>query len=802
MTTPAKHSESFSVIGDLNDFNRKSGNIVERVIFNHRAVIVVICAVLTVLLGYRAAFLPVSAAFDESLPQHSPYIANYLANETSLRGLGSTLKVVVANRKGTIYDAAYLDTLRKVNDAVFLVPGVDRSFMRSIWLPAVRWTEVTAAGFDGGPVMPSDYDGTPDSIQKLRFNIMRAGLVGTLVANDQRSCMISIPLLSRYGESGKPVDNAAVRDAVEAIRAQYSSAGVQIYVVGYAELVGDLIRDLDRMILFFGVAGLIVTAILYFYTRCLRSTALVITCSAIAVLWQLGLVQLIGGVLDPYSILVPFLIFAIGVSHGAQKMNGIMQDVGRGTNRYIAARYTFRRLFLAGVTALLADATGFAVLMVIDVPVIRHLAIAASIGVAVLVFTNLLLLPIFLSYVGVNKDAALRSLKEDDEHWFARFLLPFTQKRYATAALVLAGVVAVGGLLVRQHLQIGDVAAGAPELRPNSQYNRDLRYISSVYNNTSDQFAVIVTAPPGEVADFQSLTEMDRLEQKLLALPGVQSTESISDLTRAYTAGDFEADPRWMTINRSESITANTMSNVASARPELVNDDRTIAPLVVYLSDHRADTLTRVVQATEAFAREHDSPHIEFKLAAGSAGIQAATNIVVKQANLTMLFLVYGVVAALCYLTFRSWRAVIVALIPLAITSILCEALMVVLGIGVKIDTLPVTALGVGIGVDYALYLLSVQLTLQRHGHSFEDSFKGALNFTGKVVGLIGFTLAAAVGTWAWSPIQFQADMGILLGFMFLWNMVGALVLIPSLSYFLLNPKPAAAPEAGADAAA
>ena len=132
----------------------------------------------------------------------------------------------------------------------------------------------------------------------------------------------------------------------------------------------------------------------------------------------------------------------------------------------------------------------------------------------------------------------------------------------------------------------------------------------------------------------------------------------------------------------------------------------------------------------------------------------------------------------------------IVALVPLVVTSVLCEALMVTLGIGVKVATLPVVALGVGIGVDYALYLLSVQLDYQRSGMSLSAAYAKALDFTGKVVALIGVTLAVAVVTWVFSPIKFQADMGILLTFMFVWNMLGALVLIPALSHWLLrNPS-------------
>ena len=190
---------------------------------------------------------------------------------------------------------------------------------------------------------------------------------------------------------------------------------MRVHAIGFAKLVGDLIDGLFQVAMYFGVAALIAALIIYFYTRCVRSTLLVIACSLVAVVWQLGLSRCSASSSIPYSILVPFLVFAIGVSHGAQKMNGIMQDIGRGAHRLVAARFTFRRLFLAGLTALLADAVGFGVLMVIDIPVIQDLALTASVGVAVLIFTNLILLPVLLSYVGVSEAAAARSLRADSE---------------------------------------------------------------------------------------------------------------------------------------------------------------------------------------------------------------------------------------------------------------------------------------------------------------------------------------------------------------------------------------------------
>lgn len=773
------------------EFEAKSGSRLECLIFNNRLWIVAVCVLLTVLLGFQATRSNVSASYERMMPQSSPFIRNYLANIDSLRSLGNSVRVVVENRNGTIYDPTYLKSLREINDRAYLLPGVDRAFVKSLWMPVVRWAEVTETGFQGGPVMPDDYDGSPQGIAKLRQNVARAGIVGSLIGDDLRSSTVFLPLLDHYADSGKPLDARALHDALEQIRHDYARDGIEIHVIGFAQLVGDLIQGLLQVALYFAAAAALATAAIYAYTRCVRSTALVVGCSLTAVVWQLGIVHMLGVDLDPYSILVPFLIFAIGVSHGAQKMNGIMQDVGRGTDRYVAARYTFRRLFLAGLTALLADAVGFAVLMLIDIPVIRGLAIAASAGVAVLIFTNLVFLPVMLSYTGVSAAAAARSLSAGNRHLLATLLVPFTRRGPACIAIGCAAALLVGGLVVAQHLKIGDLDPGAPELRANSRYNRDNAYVTHHYGLSTDQFAVIVKTRPGGINDYQTLMEMDNLEQMLRDVDGVQTTQSISGISRRNTAAGFEGDPRWMTISRDPFVSTDAVNNAYVANPELVNGARSVAPVIAYLADHKAKTLEQVVKAVEGFAAQHDTATLQFLPAAGSAGIEAATNIAVEKANRMMLLLVYGAVVALCFVTFRNWRAVVVAVVPLVLTSILCEALMVALGIGVKVATLPVTALGVGIGVDYALYLVSIQLALQRQGATLEAAYREALGFTGKVIALIGVTLAAAVVTWAWSPIKFQADMGVLLTFMFVWNMVGALVLIPALSHLLLQRAPA-----------
>lgn len=800
------------VVSRLEDFDTGSGSLVERAFFNHRPWVMALCLLLTLALGWQAWSLRLNASFEKTIPTTHPYIANYLANKGNLAGQGNAIRIAVETTGASIFDKDYLDTLQKLNDEIFLLPGVDRPFMKSLWTSNTRWVAVTEEGLDGNTVMGDSYDGSAQALAEVRANVERSGEIGQLVAGDFKSSIIFVPLLDKNPKTGAALDYGDLSRKIEALRSKYESPQIRIHVIGFAKVLGDLIAGLQQVLQFFGLALLICAAVLYGYTRCARSTTLVVACSLIAVVWQFGLLALFHYELDPYSVLVPFLVFAIGMSHGAQKMNGIMQDIGRGTHKVVAARYTFRRLIVAGATALLCDAVGFAVLAIIQIQVIQDLAVIASIGVAVLIFTNLVLLPILLSYVGVSARAARRSLQleardERDDITASGTLVQrrtrlwalldlFTRRGPALAAIVVSLLLAGVGYAVSLNLKIGDLDPGAPELRADSRYNRDNDYLARHYAASSDILTVMVSTPEDQCTRYDTLAKVDQLAWQLEQLPGVESTNSMAQLSKLAMVGYNEGNLKWFELFPN----ASALGGVQTRAPrELFNQGCSFLSLYVYLKDHKAETLTRVVDAVERFTAAQPAGDTRFMLTAGSAGIDAATNIVVKKAMHEMLLWVYGAVLLLCWFTFRSWRAVLCAVLPLVLTSILCEALMVGFGMGVKVATLPVIALGVGIGVDYALYVLSVMLARLRAGESLSAAYLHALQFTGRVVMLTGITLALAVGTWAFSPIKFQADMGILLAFMFVWNMVGALVLLPALGYFLLRvpvAKPASRPSA------
>ncbi len=772
---------------DPTGLNGGKAPLAERLLFGHRVVVIVLFALATLFFGYQATKLEPDASFEKMIPTSHPYIQNYLKNRDDLKSLGNSIRIIVQTTEGDIFDKEFQDVLQRVNDEVFYIPGVDRAGLQSIWTPNVRWSEVTEEGFRGGTVIPNGYDGSPEKLEQLKANVLRSGQVGRLVANNFKSATIIAPLTDTNPDTGERLDYRDFSNSIEElVRAKYETDTITIRVTGFAKIVGDLIEGAVQVALFFAAAWLITKVLLLFYSRCWYATLIPLLCSTIAVIWQLGLIRFLGYGLDPYSMLVPFLVFAIGISHGVQIINNVASRFYFGIGALWSARRAFRALHVAGFTALVSDGIGFLTLMVIEIPVIQELALTASVGVAVLIFTNLLLMPVLLSYTGLS-NAVIRYIdrRQQKKHWLWPRVVQFSKPPLAPATIVVGIALFVVGFIGARDLRIGDLDPGAPELRPDSRYNLDNAYLTEHYSTSTDVFVAMVETAPQACGDHETVSAIDRFSATMLNTPGVQSVVSLINVSKRVTMAMNEGNPKWHTLSRNRYILNNSLQHVPSS---LINTDCSMVPVLIFLNDHKADTLRAVVDDVEAFAAEYNTEEIRFVLAAGNSGIESATNIVVSKAQYQMLALVYGVVAFLVFLTFRSWRAVVCIIVPLALTSVLAQALMAQLGIGVKVATLPVIALGVGIGVDYGIYIYSKMDTYLTRGLDVFTSYGKTLQTTGMAVGFTGITLAIGVGTWILSPIKFQADMGLMLTFMFLWNMLGALTLLPSLAHYLVKP--------------
>jgi len=606
----------------------------------------------------------------------------------------------------------------------------------------------------------------------------------TMVSNNFESTLLQAPLLPKTAD-GEPLDYAELSSKLEELRDKYQSDSVEIRITGFAKLVGDLIEGVTVVAIFFVIAVLIMGALLLLYTHSLIATLLAVGCSAIAVLWQLGMLTWLGYGLDPYSILVPFLIFAIGTSHAIQIISAVALNENEGQTARKAAEHAFGRLVLPGGAALFSDSIGFLTLVVIPIAVIAELAIAAGLGVAMVLLTNLLLLPLLLSITGVGKKAVrLAGQRQQKPARLWRIISGFTRPGPAIITMLIALLLALGASWKAMDLQIGDLDKGAPELRPDSRYNQDVAYLSDNYATSTDVLVIMSETEPGGCVKYPTLAAMDQMSRALENTGGVQGTTSIVDVAKLGSQGFNEGNLKWRALNRNQLVANATLSRAPSG---LYNGDCSMAPLLVFLEDHKSDTLLDVTETVETQTEAIGTQDVNFALAAGNAGVEAATNEVISTAQYQILALVYAVVGLLVFIAFRSWRALVVILLPLMLTSVMAQALMASLGMGVKVATLPVIALGVGIGVDYGIYIFDRLSYHLKRGLSLQECYLHTLLTTGNAVAFTGLALAVGVMTWIFAPTKFQADMGLLLTFMFIWNMIGALTLLPSLAWLLFG---------------
>jgi uncharacterized protein len=763
----------------------------ENLIFDRRRVVLVVFALLTLFMAWQASNLRIDAGFAKLLPLEHEYMKTYMKYRDDFGGANRVV-IAIAAREGDIFTPSFFQVLREVTDDVFFIPGVDRTRVMSLFTPNVRFTEVVEDGITGGNVIPDDFEATPEGFAQVRNNLLNSAYMGRLVANDFSAAIVVAELLEVNPNTGERLDYVDVARQLETIRGKYSSRDVGVefdyHIIGFAKVIGDMAAGATRVVLFFLVAFFITAVFVYVYSQSIKLTLIVLACSLTAVVWQLGLLVLLGFGIDPMSILVPFLIFAIGVSHGVQMVSAYGSSVYEGNDSVTAARRTFRRLLVPGGVALLTDTIGFITILLINIRMIREMAITAALGVAVILLTNLILVPVLLSYTHFDEIYRLklqRRHRHMDPIW--NTLARVAEPRNAAIIVALAAILFGLGAWKATQVKIGDLHPGVPELHGDSRYNIDTDVITGKFNIGVDVITTIVESEPQGCTDHAIMTNIDDFEWHMRNVPGVQSVLGIGGVARIINTGWNEGNLKWRVLPRNPATMAQAVTYIDTSTG-LLNSDCSVMPVHVYTADHKAETIIEVVDAVKAYQKDHGSPQANFKLATGNVGVMAATNEVVSAAQYPMLLWVFASIILLCLITFRSLRATVCIVIPLALVSILAYALMAFLEIGLKVSTLPVVALGVGVGVDYGLYIFSRLREVQKEGKTLQEAYRETLNITGNGVLFTGITLATGVATWIFSPLKFQADMGILLTFMFLLNMIGAIVLLPALAFWL-KPK-------------
>ena len=831
-------------------------------VYGRRRLTFAVLIAITVGMAISAMNLKPDAGFEKQIPLEHPYMKVFKQYEQAFGGANlisiALIRKDPADGQG-IYEARFLEHLRRITDDVFFLPGVDRSRVSSLFTPGVRYIEVVEGGFGSGDVVPRNYQPTPETLQLIRGNVAKAGVIGRLVSADQNGAMIVGELLEHDPATGEKLDYRWVARELERIRGRYASpqrwewvarqdidgykAGqvvairyaappwapgffhvnadrdradealrtvkrsalelrqsanpdydpsFTVHIIGFAKVVGDVTDASLEVVGFFFVALVLTMLLLWAFCGSWRLSLLPLSAAVTAVIWELGLLHLAGFGLDPFAILVPFLILSIGVSHGVQYINGWGNEVAVNQRDPLEASIeTFRRLFIPGTVAILTNVIGFATLAFINIEIVREMAINAALGMAAVIVTNKVMLPIVLSWVSLPdveqfRQRQQRRVELGDRLW--RRLARFAEAKFAIPTIGVALVALAWAVWMYPQLTVGDQQAGVPELKPDGRYNQDSQAIVSNFAIGVDLLKVLAVAGEYGCVKPDKMEAIDRFAWHMQNTEGVQSVLALPQLARVIRGAWFEDAPKWRVLPRNEEGFGNVAGMVPSSLG-LNNPDCSVMPVLIFTRDHRAETIQRIVDATKAFDQANRDSGVEFKLASGNVGVMAATNEEIRASEIVVIVWVHLTLLIFVWISFRSLASVICIIGPLVLCSLLTYGGMATIGIGMKSATLPVAAFGVGIGVDGGIYLWSVLAAMLASGLPLRQAFLGALRHTGKAVIFTSLSLIIAVATWLFSDLQFQHDMGLLLLFMFTANLFGAILLLPALAWAVLRQQ-------------
>ena len=754
----------------------------EKLLFFNRPYILALFFLCTILLGCNESNIKLDTGFEKNITREHEYMKTFLKHQKDFGG-ANRIQIAIENLEGDIFNFEFFDILKNVTNELFFLDGIDRSTVTSLFTPNTRYIEVVEEGFKGGPVIPADFIGTDDELDQVWKNTIKAGVVGRLVANDFSCAMIFAQLMEINPNTGEKMDYIRFAHELEKkIRDKYQTNTVKIHIIGFAKMIGDVADGAKGVVGFFGISILVSACLVYLYALSIKLTILPIICSLTAVIWQLGLLKAVGFGLDPMAVLVPFLVFAIGVSHGLQMINVMGNEVINGATSFDAARNCYKRLLIPGSVALLTDTVGFLTLLLIKVDIIRELGINASMGVAVVILTNLVLLPLLMSYITLSeKILARKSTSSRIQNYVWKLLSLFSKPQIGILMIIFSGSLFYFSLQYALNMQIGDLHEGAPALHEDSRYNKDVALIVDRFSIGVDVISIIVEADKDACIDYSNMQAIDNFNWHMENVPGVQSVLSLPTIAKIYNAAFNEGNLKWRILSRDTAVLAQSTARLATSSG-LLNGDCSVIPIYIFTKDHKAKTIDAVIEAAKGYIKKNPNDKLTFRLASGPLGVMAAKNEEVEAAQIPMLMWVYAVIIVLCFLSFRSIRATCCVIIPLIVVSALGQALMTILDIGLTVYTIPVLAMGVGEGVDYGIYLVTLLIDFIKQGVPTREAFHRTLQMMGGAVVVTGLTLATGVSTWMFSALKFQMDIGILLTFVLMLNMLFAITLLPSLA--------------------
>ncbi len=757
-------------------------------VFRFRLAILVFIALGTGFFAFQTLTVPLVTVFDNLWPQNHPYMQLYNRIRDQFGG-ANIITVVVEAKNGDIFNHATLSKIKRITDSILLVQDVNYYQVYSIARSKTKSIHSSPAGITLEAVMWPDVPDTPEALERTKHRIFADDMIrGVLVSIDGSAAMITASLLERE------LNFKVIFDQVNAILDRERDAETNIYVGGEPILYGWIYSYKKEMVGIFLITVALILLVLFLYTNSLIGTVLPLVSATVSVFWGLGFFNLLGYNLDPLIMVIPFLISAMTLSHSVQLGERFAEEYANSGDKLVAAEASMHALLRPGIASIVIGAGSVAVVFFMPIPLLQRLALAGCFWVLSIFVSVFVLNPILLSFFPRKKLNSTCLQMRITDALLSKIGVLSASPTGRMSILVVTFGIGFWGVGASSKVTIGDTHQGSPILWPDARYNQDVAAINQKFPGLDQMYVVFEGAEADAMKNPAVLDLMVEFQKTMEALPEIGATVSLADLLPRLHMVFRDDHPKWKVFPETQVSTGFLLNMLfANSDPgdmdKFVRYDGRDANITLYFKDHRGDTVRKAVAVAKQFFADRNPQGVQIRLAGGLIGALAAVNEVIARAEMLSVVLAFSLVFAFCAVTFRSLLAGVIFIFPLAISNVLTFAFMSVKGIGLNVNVLPIAALGIGLGVDYSLYIVSRIKEEVALGKGAQEAIVESCRTAGRGVVFTATTVTMSVITWYFfSSLRFQAEMGLLLALWMVFSMVGAMLLTPSM-ISLIQPR-------------
>ena len=780
--------------------------LVEFHVRHYIATLVLISLATGFFLYYSFVHLRIQTDFFDLYPPNHPYVQLY-KEYRSMFGTANVLNIILEVRKGTIYSLETIEKINKVTKGLLEIKGVNPLQVISLTHPKLKNIHVGVFGVKVDPMVPPGSIRTEEDLQRLKEKVYsNEGVRGVYVTPDDKGTLIT----AGFWEEG--VNLKDLYKDIMALKAEVEDDNTEFHITGYPMLYAWIHHYSSQLLLVFLLTAIVLTGLLLLYFRSFLGVFVPLISGVLSAVWGLGFASLMGYHIDPLVLVVPLLLSARALSHSVQSMERYHEEYVRVGDKKQAIIYAYGHLYKPAILSIVTDGLGVLTIAVASIPLMRNLAVFSSFWILSIYVSSVVLHPVLVAIFppprqkqrrkrqsegtmsGTSDERDVKEIRKITERPGDRVylkvchgLIYLTKSWRRWAVMGLAIVILFGGGYYARSLKVGDTSAGKAILYKDHPYNIAADKLNSDFIGSSRMVVIAEGKKKGVMKDADSMRALEDLQLYAETLPEAGGSVTVTDIIKRIFRMFHEGDPKWGILPEVPSHLYQTLFLLEShmAAGEL---DRYItipsfkhATVTIFFQDYNNQIIKDAISGLRNYINEHNLEQLEFRLAGGILGILAAVNEEVEWSYWVNLGLIFSVTLLLCTITFRSILAALVLVIPLAVSQVLSELLMLFGGIDLNINSLPVAAVGVGVGVDYGIYVLSRLGEEYTRSKDYATAKYLAITSTGKAVVFTASTLVAGVIFWVFSSFKFQAEMGVLLAFLMIANMIGSLVLLPVL---------------------